>query len=315
MKQIGLLSLLITLLCVTVFAAEPVSRIAAVVNDDIITTNQLEQAVAEHLARQKTTPSAQQLETLRRELLKRLVEESLVRQRIKALNLTVSEEEIETAILDVQKQNRLSREQLEQAVLNQGITFDSYRDNLRQQILRYKLIGADVRSKVEVTEQEIVEYYRAHLDEYRNPEQVALSIISFPLPDKSDDFQKEAIWTVAREATTRLRQGEPLDRVVADYRDDFAASSTSIGAMAAGEMSAEFAAALQAVEPGGYSEPVQSGPALHILRLDERKAGGLRPFDSAKGDIYQLISDQKTDAQIKEWTRSLERKAFIDIRL
>ncbi|MDT8440667.1 MAG: SurA N-terminal domain-containing protein [Desulfuromonadales bacterium] len=315
MKQISLLTLLFAALWTTALAAEPVSRIAAVVNTDIITTYQLEQTLAEHLAKQANSPTAEQLVTLRRQLLQRLIEESLVKQRIKELKLTVSEEEIETAILDVQKQNRLTREQLQQAVLNQGITFESYRDNLRQQILRYKLIGADVRSKVEVTEQEIVEYYRAHLDEYRSPERVALSVLSFPLPVKGDSFQKEAIEVAAREATDRLRQGEPLDNVADAYRNDYAVDSTSIRAMSTVEMSPEFAKALEGVEIGGYSDPVLSGPALHVLRLDERTSGGLRPFDSAKGEIHQLISDQKTDAQIKEWTRTLERKAFIDIRL
>ena len=52
-----------------------------------------------------------------------------------------------------------------------------------------------------------------------------------------------------------------------------------------------------------------------LLRVDEKLSGGLRQFDEVKFDIYQTIMDQKTDARIKEWTKALKAKAFIDIRL
>lgn len=315
MKRLGLFAIALCVWCSTATAAELVSRIAAVVNDDIITTYQLDQALQEQLARQGRQPSPGQIDVLRRELLNRLIEETLVKQRIQTLNLTVSEEEIETAILDVQKQNKLTRQELEKAVLNQGISFENYRDNLRQQILRYKLIGADVRSKVDVTEQEIVEYYRAHLVEYRYPGEMVLSALSFPVPTASDEFQREAVLLAARQATERLRQGDSLDTVVATFRQEYGAKSFDLGSLVVGEISPEFSAALEPVSEGGYSDPVLSGDAIHVLLLHERKEGGLRPFEAAKGEIYQLISDQKTDAQLKEWTKGLERQAFIDIRL
>ncbi|PLX77945.1 MAG: hypothetical protein C0614_09180 [Desulfuromonas sp.] len=315
MKQLSLLILILWMTWASAMAADPVSRIAAVVNDDIITTYQLEQALQKHLATQDKAPSPAQLGAVRRELLSRLIEETLVKQRIATLKLTVSEEEIETAILDVQKQNKLTREDLEQAVRNQGLSFSIYRENLRQQILRYKLISADVRSKVDITEQEIVEYYRAHLEEYRSPAKIELSALSFPLAAKSDQFQREAVVVTAKEAAGRLRDGEPLETVAATLRDDYAASSLNLGAMVFSEMSPEFTAALESVAEGDYSDPVQSGNAVFILKVDGREPGRLRPFEAAKGEIYQMISDQKTDAQLKEWTRGLKRQAFIDVRL
>jgi len=142
-------------------SAQVVSRIAAVVNKDIITTNQLDQKLQEQLAKQEQQPSPAQLGALRQELLSRLIEETLIEQRIKALNLTASEEEVETAVLDVQKKNQLTREALEEAVTTQGLGFEAYRENLRKQILRYKLIGKEVRSQVDVSEGEVVEYYRS----------------------------------------------------------------------------------------------------------------------------------------------------------
>ena len=315
MKQLNLLVLILLMAWSGAMAAEPVSRIAAVVNDDIITTYQLEQALQKHLSLQDKTPSPAQLDAVRRELLSRLIEETLVKQRIAILKLSVSEEEIETAVLDVQKQNKLTREALEQAVRNQGLSFNAYRENLRQQILRYKLISADVRSKVDITEQEIVEYYRAHLEEYRRPAKVMLSALSFPLEAKSDQFQREAVLVAAKEAVGQLRGGESLETVAAAFHDDYAAASLNLGAMVLSEISPEFAVALESVAEGDYSDPVQSGNAVFILKVDGNESGGLRPFEAAKGEIYQMISDQKTDAQLKDWTKGIKRQAFIDIRM
>ena len=88
-----------------------------------------------------------------------------------------------------------------------------------------------------------------------------------------------------------------------------------LGRFAYGELTPEFVEAIDEVEDGNFSEPVEAATAIHLLRVDERLPGGLRQFDSVKFEIHQMIMDQKTDVRIKEWTRALKTKAFIDIRL
>lgn len=296
-------------------AAQVVSRIAAVVNKDIITTNQLDQKLQEQLAKQERQPSPAQLGALRQEMLSRMIEETLVEQRIKALNLRVSEEEIETALLDVQKKNQLTREALQEAVTVQGLDFDAYRENLRKQILRYKLIGEEVRSQVEVSEREVVEYYRAHLDDYRLTPEVQLSVITFPISKKASDQERQQIRKIAGEALARLRQNQEMAQVVASYNETYGASGAELGRFAYGELVPEFVDAINGIEEGHFSEPVDAAEAIHLLRVDKRFAGGLRQFDAVNAEIYQMILDQKTDARIKEWTRALKTRSFIDIRL
>lgn len=314
MKRIGLWAVSLLLLTATVSSAEMVSRIAAVVNEDIITTYQLDQALQQQLESMERRPSPAQLGPMRKTVLKKLIEETLVQQRIRALNLTVSEEEIETAILDVQKQNNLTREQLVEALLAQGMTAEAYRSNLRKQIMRYKLISAEVRSKVDVTEKEVLSYFRAHVDDYRLPATVTLSAISFPLSD-ADSFQREATLQAAEEAYQRLQAGESFEQVAEDYSLEYNASSSSLGTFANREMTPEMLSAVESIESGIYAHPVEKGEAVHLLRVDERDKGGMRQFNAVKGEIYQLIYDQKTDARLKQWTKGLEKKAFIDVRL
>lgn len=315
MRIFGMTLLLLCSVCLSSATAQVVSRIAAVVNKDIITTYQLDQKLQEQLAKRERQPSPAQLGALRQELLSRLIEETLVQQRIEALNLRVSEEEIETAILDVQQKNQLTREALEDAVLAQGLEFDAYRENLSKQILRYKLIGEEVRSQVDVSEGEVVEYYRAHLDDYRLPPEVLLSAINFPVSVKASEQERQKIRSIAVAALDRMRQGESIAEVVASYNDTYGATGGELGRFNDNDMIPEFAEAIKGVETGNFSEPVQTSMGIHVLRVDERYPGGLRQFDTVNYEIYQMILDQKTDARIKEWTRALKTKSFIDIRL
>ena len=87
------------------------------------------------------------------------------------------------------------------------------------------------------------------------------------------------------------------------------------GKVVYGDLNPAFHAAIEDVPDGGYSEPVEMAAAVYLLRINQRLPGGLRQFDEVKFDIYQTILDQKTDARINEWTKSLKTKAYIDIRL
>lgn len=296
-------------------SAAVVSRIAAVVNKDIITTLQLDSKLQEQLAKQNQRPSPAQVGALRQELLSRMIEETLVQQRIKALNLRVSEEEIETALLDVQRKNKLTREELEEAVLAQGLEFSAYRDNLRQQILRYKLIGKEVRSEVDVPEREVMDYYKAHADDYRMAPEVSLSALSFPVSEKASEQERNKIKTVASQALSRLQEGAGLDQVATEFYETYGATGNMLGSFVYGDLVPEFVGAIDSVADGGYSQPVEVNNAVHILRVDGRTSGGVRDFEAVRYDIYQMILDQKTDAKIKEWTKALKARAFIDIRL
>jgi peptidyl-prolyl cis-trans isomerase SurA len=315
MRYFGIALLLICSIGLTSVSAKVVSRVAAVVNNEIISTHQLDQRLQEQLAKQQKQPSPVQMGALRQELLSRMIEESLVQQRIAALNLTVSEEEIETALVDVQKKNKLSRDDLEDAVQTQGLDFADYRDNLRQQILRYKLISEEVRSQIDVPERELVEYYRAHLEDYRLPPEVELSALSFPVSEKASEQERIQIRKMANEALMRLQQGEALAEVADSYNQTYGATGGSMGKFVYEELTPKFVEAINEVEDGTFTAPVEMGTAIHLLRVDDRLPEGLRQFDAVKFDLHQMILDQKTDVRIKEWTKALKNKAFIDIRL
>jgi peptidyl-prolyl cis-trans isomerase SurA len=317
MKSLFAFVMLLLLAPISGARAETISRIAAVVNDDIITTHQLELKVAERLTAEARAQSlsAGEMVTLRRDVLAELIEETLIGQRIDELGLKVADEEVEAAVQDVEKQNRLTREQLIQALQREGMSFEAYRESLGKQILRFKLLGREVQSKVEVTNQEIRDYFRAHIDEFREPAYVRLARLSFPLPAKATAVQIEAVRTKAEAAHARLRQGEDFYSVLLASTADQSAEGGDLGTFKEGELTAAFERAVQGLKEGAFSALIETPDGFHILRVEERSPGKIRQFDEVQDEIQKAIADQKTEARFKEWAQSLRKNAYIDIRL
>lgn len=315
MKRNLIILLVWMLVGITAAHAAVVSRVAAVVNDDIITTHQLDLALKKELSRMPADPAPAQLGALRQELLSRLIEEKLLQQRIEALKLKVSEEELETALQDVQTQNQLSREDLKEAILAQGLSFEEYRENLRSQILRYKLLGIEVRRKVDVSEGEIREYYRAHLDDYRRAPHVSLSVLTFPISERAGLAEREATRKVVQIARDLLSEGRDMQAVADEFSADYGASFRSLGGVANAELDPEFAVSIENIQAGGFAGPIEKQSAIFLLRVDERQDSGLRPYYSVEEEIRQHLLEQKADVRSKEWIKGLKQRAFIDIRI
>jgi peptidyl-prolyl cis-trans isomerase SurA len=315
MHRIPLIFLIWLVIGATSVQSAVVSRIAAVVNDDIITTHQLDQALQKELGKLASSPSPAQVGALRKELLSRLIEEALLQQRIAALNLQVTDEEVDMAIQDVQDQNQMSRKDLEAAIAAQGMDFDAYRQNLREQIQRYKLMGVEVRRKVEVSDGEIRDYYRAHLDDYRKDAEVSLSWLSFPVPDRAGIAERDAIRSAALQAVAQLQDGGDFDAVAAMFSDSYGAETRTLGMIAIKDLDPDINKAIEGVDAGRIGQLIEKPTAIIVPRVDERLDDGLQPYYSVEQQIRQHLIEQKTEVRLKEWTKSLKQKAFIDIRI
>ncbi|WP_027715348.1 SurA N-terminal domain-containing protein [Desulfuromonas sp. TF] len=294
-------------------ATTAVSRIAAVVNSEIITTRQLDQEVSERV--KGGNIPASQASALRQQVLSDLIEKTLLMQKADELRIKVAEDEIEEAINEVQKQNKLTREQLIEALQSEGMGYEKYRENLRQQILRYKLVGREVQARVEVTNREIRDYFRENIGKYRDEPFLRLSRITFPIPAKATTVQIEAIRGKAEAALNRLRQGEEFYPVLLSLTADQSAEGGDMGTFAEGELTSAFEKAVRNLKEGEISSMVETPAGFHILQVNEISAGKVRQFDSVKEEIRRILREQKTEERFKEWSQGLRKEAYIDIRL
>lgn len=314
MKKLLLVSLLLTLL-ISPAGAEIISRIAAIVNDDIITTHQLDRAVqAERMASDLGELSPSALQRLQNQLLEKLIEDKLLEQRVRELGLTVHDSDVDDAINDVQRQNNLTREQLIDALNAQGMAFDTYRENLKQELLNYRLISREVNNKVEVSSKEIRKYFREHIDDYRVSPSIHLQRISLNIPANATEEQRAAVYELAESVRRQLTvEQKPYDVVLASLGN--AADGDDMGTLEVDILLPVFQEALEGLTTGEVSRPVSATGRLHLFLVVDHNPGDSNLFDNVRGEIEEILRKENTQKRYEEWTRELREQAYIEIML
>jgi peptidyl-prolyl cis-trans isomerase SurA len=158
------------LLLSTAAFAELVDRVAAVVNNDIITLSEVEARVAPDLQKLRGESDLAKRGAMRAELVKRglelLIGEKLMETQVRELNIEVADSEIELGMDDVKKQNNITSEQFEQLLGQEGYTLASYKSFMRKHLSRLKLVNLKVRAKVKISDEDLkAEYARWSHDE------------------------------------------------------------------------------------------------------------------------------------------------------
>lgn len=295
--------------------AKQISGIAAVVNDEVITTLDLDKEYAQMLKESEKLPPAEKM-GLRSAALNRLVDKKLVEQKIRELDIRVSEEELRASIEDVKKQNNLTQDALEQALAAQGLTFTQYKAQLKEQLERMRLMSQEVRSKIQVGEREMREYYDSHRDSYGGAETFHARHIFFKLDPKAKPEDAAATEKLANEALAKARAGEDFAALAKKYSQDPAAAKDGgdLGSFKKSDMLPEIGDTVAAMKPGDVSSIVRSPAGLHIIKLEQKSREAGRSFEEVKDSIEEQLYKKKSDERFNQWVKDLRNAASIDIK-
>src|SRR6185369_8449744 len=207
----------------TLSSAEVISGIAAVVNDEIITIRELsrEYDLASKDVEKKEGPlSVEKADKLRSSILDSLIDRALVRQKIKELNIVISEEEVRQSIEEIKRQNRLSQEALASALLTQGMTFDQYKQKMKDQLERLRLMSQEVKSKVQVNDKEVREYYDANLASFSTEEAYRARAIFLRLSKDATIDEIRKIIAKLDKVMAAAKKGGDFTELAKKYSDD-----------------------------------------------------------------------------------------------
>ncbi len=313
MKRFILLSLM--LLWAIPATAKPLITVVAMVNNDAVTSYQLEKKLATIMAADtaKNRLSKEEHQALRLKVLNSMIEDLLVEQRIHELGLAVSDQEIDSAIEDVQQQNKLTRDQLKTALEAQGMSFASYRQNLRKEILRYRLISREVRSKIEVTKAQIRTYFEAHKNEFKSLPTLHLVRISYPIPKEADAKTKEILMQKAQIARQLLLAGKPFAEVLKQLGD--AAEGGDMGVVIEQEMNPQLRQMIAGLQAGQVSSPQEALGSIHLFKVVSRTPAKAELSDEIRTRIEKILAKQNSEKRFAEWKKGLRKDAVIDIRI
>ncbi len=306
--------LFLILLIAQPVTAKTLTKIAAVVNDDIITTYELDKAVLDTLAADpnRNQMSATQLDQLKKQTLDRLINEKLFDQRIKELGIEVTDSELTGAIQDVAEKNGLSKEALDKALQAKGLTMAAYRDKIKKEILHYKLMSREVNYKVLITAREVRDYYEKHLKDYNFEPKIHIKRISFAIPHGNEE-EMAAFHDMVKATRRRLLEGEKFDQVLASLGKH--ATGGDMGSLVEADLAKPLQQALVGLKAGDVTEPAELNGQLHMFLIVSRTKPGEDPFEQARPEIEETLRRIKTAQRFEEWQKELRDKARIDIRV
>ncbi|MGW8188109.1 MAG: SurA N-terminal domain-containing protein, partial [Desulfobacterales bacterium] len=155
---IGLAQVTLLLLPTAAGFAEVVDRIVAIVNDEVISLYELNQATQPYIEQVQNSRYPEDVERqlmfeVRGKILNEMINEKLADQELKRQNISVSDKEVDNAIERIKESRAITDEELRKSLVAQGITYEEYRQQTKQQILRAKLVNREVRSKIVITDQ------------------------------------------------------------------------------------------------------------------------------------------------------------------
>jgi peptidyl-prolyl cis-trans isomerase SurA len=295
------------------------NAVVAIVNDDIITLHDLNRAAQPAIAEAEKKGALNDAARIqiRRTALDHLIEKKLTDQKIKELNIKVSEEEIRQAIDDVRKQNNIpSQEALVAALAGQGLSFVQYRAQLQEQIEKLKLVSMEVRAKVQVGESEMRDYYTANLAKYTEDESFRARHIFFKTGEKATSNEVLRAKTTAMAVLADAKGGKDFAELAKKFSEDPAARKDGgdLGSFKKGDMQPELEKAILSLKPGEISDLVSTTIGFHIIKLEARVAGTTKPFESLKSDIEEILYRKKSEERFSQWAKDLRGKATIEIR-
>jgi peptidyl-prolyl cis-trans isomerase SurA len=299
--------------------AEVFNGIAAVVNDEVITLRELDREYAPVLKEQEkrgtVTPDA--AARLKRDLLTAMVDRKLIKQKIKELKIVITLEEVLQSIEDIKRQNKMTQEALSAALLAQGITFDQYKAQMKEELERIRLMSQEVRAKIQVSEREIREYYDANGALFSEEPTYRARHIFLKINKQASNEEIKRVMAKAADVMAEARSTTDFAALARKYSDDPGAATGGgdLGSFKKGDMLPEIESAVITMQPGEVSELVTTPAGFHIIKLEEKTAGKLKPFETVKASINDTLYRKKSEERFKQWAEELRKGAAVDIKL
>jgi peptidyl-prolyl cis-trans isomerase SurA len=300
--------------------AEVVDRIVAFVNDEIITLSELNAAFEPYSKKIEGSYQGGDRDRLLAEtkltLLNRMIDNLLIEQEAKKSAIAIPDEEVMASIRGMLAKRKMTMEAFQQALAGEGTTFEAYKKNTKDSMVRNRLLRREVRARITVSDEEIGEYYRLHREDYEGKEAVKLKQILLLFPKNMDVNAKAKLQADATDILKRLRAGESFDILAAQFSQGPASSSGGdLGYVEKGAMLPEVENVAFRLEKNSISNLIESPVGFHILQVIDHRGEGIKPIETVREEIKSKLEDEKIEKKFGSWISELRAKSLVEIKL
>jgi len=278
-KQINMKrTIVIVLLCNLLFGsflvhAEVLDTIIAVVEEDVILERELQKEVAAIEQRiQQSNAAVPPIYVLRKQVLEKMIVDKLQRQLAEKAGINVNEEMLNSSAADIARRNNMDLEQFRSELESQGISYQSFLDNIRNEIVINQLRGREIGGRVKVTDREVEHYMETQDKIGEESTQYHLGHILIAVKEGASSTEIQKAMGKADDLVRKLREGQDFTQTaISDSDDANALKGGDLGWRTMSAMPTLFINVIAQMRQGDVSDPIRSPSGFHIIKMLELK--------------------------------------------
>lgn len=306
----------------TLVEAKVIERVIAVVNDEILLQSELNERLMAMQGQLKQIPDPamrkQRLEEMRQQMLKMMIDQELIKSEARKLKIKVSDKDLEMAIADVMRKNKLTREQLEAALRHEGKSIAEYKHSiLRPQLLRLRVLNVQVRSRISISEQDIKALYLKNLKELGVETKVRASHIFVAIPERAGAKVVAERKRFARSLLAKTKKkGASFAELAKEHSQDSVtrADGGDLGYFSRGTLPAVVEDVVFAMKKGEIRGPLQGERGFHLIHVVDRQESSALSLAEVKNQLREQLYSQKMSKATDAWLEEVRKRSYIDIK-
>lgn len=264
--------------------AEPLDRIVAVVEDDVILEGELQReviAIVQKLQSSNTTMPPDYV--IKRQVLEKMIIERLQRNLAEKAGINMSEEMLTNSATDIAQRNNMTLEQFKHELQTQGMSYQSFLDNMRNEIVINQLRGKEIGERIKVTDREIEHFIETEDKGGEGIGQYHLGHILIAVKEGASAAEIQKAKSKADELVQELRSGQDFTKTAMSVsNDDNALKGGDLGWRSKNDVPTLFVDVVSTMGAGDVSNPVRSPSGFHILKMLEVKGVGAQMITKSK---------------------------------
>lgn len=284
--------------------AEIIERIVAVVGENPITITTLARALGAKKSQDLLKISRAEQE----KVLDALIEKQLVEQKAQKLGISVADKEVDEEIEGIKKANNITTEILEQALQREGLSFSDYRDTIRYQILKAKVINKEIRPFIVVNEEILKQYYQNEIASGFE------KMVSFSVVTIYDD-EKGKLNRDIKEYYSMAQKKVSFHEIAKKASEKYKVNNTTSGYIKISALAPELREAMKNMKPSQLGPLIKFSEGYQIFILESIKYDGLKPFEEIKEELRKQYQKEKLEQLYNKWLEDVKKEIYVEKRL
>jgi parvulin-like peptidyl-prolyl isomerase len=288
-------------------AGEVIDRILVHVNGRIVTQSQLDERTETALREAPGGFDKTRRDDVRKAALQELVNEALLEDRARELDVVATDAEVEEQIKRLKEQNNVKTdEDFVKALATSNLTPEKLRDQLKRSTTVQRVVGREVNSKVDLSDDALRLVYEREKEAWAVPEKVRVAEV---LVNAGPGAQEKA-----GQAASLAKGGTKFEDVVVRFSDGPTRSKGGdMGTVGKGELAAALDAVAFTLPAGGVSDPIETRSGWHVLKVIEKSPATHRPYSEVKADILRKEQETQFQKKLAEYLEKLKGDAIIKV--